>query len=111
MILRVKSAITTKQAAKFYGLSADENGMIPCPFHAHKAPLMKVDKRYYCFHCHRVGDVIDFTARLFHLTYDHAAVKLAHDFGLDPNTPASSLLTACPGKEPFTDADDDAYAA
>ena len=64
----VKAAVTTRQAAEYYGLKVSRNGMTCCPFHDDRHPSMKVDERYYCFGCHETGDVIDFTARLFGLT-------------------------------------------
>ena len=63
----VKSKITTRQAAEFYGLNVRSNGMLCCPFHGDRHPSMKVDVRYYCFGCHETGDVIDFVGKLFHL--------------------------------------------
>lgn len=90
----VKSQITTRQAAEFYGLSVRPNGMLCCPFHGDRHPSMKVDVRYYCFGCHETGDVIDFVGKLFHLRPLDAAKKLAADFGIDPTTPAS--VTAVP---------------
>lgn len=86
----VKSQITTRQAAEFYGLSVRSNGMLCCPFHGDRYPSMKVDVRYYCFGCHETGDVIDFVGKLFHLRPLDAAKKLAADFGIDPSTPASA---------------------
>ena len=43
---------------------------------------MKLDRRFHCFGCGADGDVIDFAARLYHLSPKEAAEKLAHDFGL-----------------------------
>ena len=86
----VKSQITTRQAAEFYGLNVRSNGMLCCPFHGDRYPSMKVDVRYYCFGCHETGDVIDFVGKLFHLRPLDAAKKLAADFGIDPTTPASA---------------------
>ena len=54
---------------------------------------MKINETYYyCFGCHSTGDVIDFTARLFDLSPVDAVRKLAADFGIDPNTPASAAV-------------------
>lgn len=86
----VKSQITTRQAAEFYGLNVRPNGMLCCPFHGDRHPSMKVDVRYYCFGCHETGDVIDFVGKLFHLRPLEAAKKLAADLGIDPTTPASA---------------------
>ena len=88
----VKSQITTRQAAEFYGLKVRPNGMLCCPFHGDRHPSMKVDVRYYCFGCHETGDVIDFVGRLFHLRPLDAAKKLAVDFGIDPTTPTAAAV-------------------
>ena len=90
----VKAAVTTKQAAEYYGLKISRNGMTCCPFHEDRNPSMKVDERYYCFGCHETGDVIDFTAKLFGLTPYVAAKKLAWDFHIDPNSPQPPVVAA-----------------
>ncbi len=88
----VKAAITTRQAATFYGLKVNANGMTCCPFHQEKHPSMKVDDRYYCFGCHQTGNVIDFASQLFGLTPYQAALKLVEDFGLHPNPSNAAAL-------------------
>lgn len=78
--------------------------MCRCPFHSDKTPSMKLNETYYyCFGCHLVGDVIDFTGRLFSLSPLEAAQKLASDFGIDPHTPASASLDVPrpPAKSPL----------
>ena len=65
---------------------------------------MKLNETYYyCFGCHLVGDVIDFTGRLFSLSPLDAAQKLASDFGIDPRAPASAALAVprSPAKSPL----------
>lgn len=84
----VKGNVTTRQAAERYGIKVSKNGMCCCPFHNDRHPSMKVDSRYYCFACNCTGDVIDFTAFLFHMEPAKAAMKLAEDF-----THILSLLT------------------
>ena len=86
----VKSQITTRQAAEYYGLSIQRNGMTLCPFHNDHDPSLKVDTRFYCFGCQAKGDVIDFVSKLFGLSPIQAVQKLAADFGLDPNTPQAA---------------------
>ena len=86
----VKANITTRQAAEYYGLNVQRNGMTLCPFHNDHAPSLKVDTRFYCFGCQVKGDVIDFVSKLFGLSLIQAAQKLAADFGLDPNTPQAA---------------------
>ena len=78
----VKQSVSTREAAKFYGIKVSRTGMACCPFHDDKNPSMKVDQRFHCFGCGADGDVIDFTAKLFNLSPKEAAEKLAQDFGL-----------------------------
>ena len=90
----VKTAVTVKAAASFYGLNANRNNMVRCPFHPDKTPSMKLDSdHFYCFGCHEHGDVIDLTAKLFDLNPLDAARKLADDFNirLDPD-PIGAVL-------------------
>lgn len=79
----VKEAVSTRQAAEYYGIKANRSGMCRCPFHDDRSPSMKVDSRFHCFGCGADGDVINFTARLFDLTNKEAAEKLAGDFGIE----------------------------
>ena len=104
----VKAAVTTKQAAEYYGLKVSRNGMTCCPFHEDRHPSLKVDERYYCFGCHETGDVIDFTAKLFGLTPYEAAKKLAWDFHIDPTTPQPPVAAAMK-KQAVQDRQDEAF--
>ena len=83
----IKQFVTTRQAAKAYGLEVDVHGMALCPFHADHHPSLKLDQRFYCFGCGASGDVIDFTAKLFGISLKDAAQKLAEDFGIIPRPP------------------------
>ena len=89
----VKTAVSARDAAEFYGFNVKKNGMMCCPFHDDRHPSMKVDKRFYCFGCEAKGDVIDFVARIFHLSPYEAAQKLADDFHLKPRPPESAANT------------------
>ena len=104
----VKAAVTTKQAAEYYGLKVSRNGMTCCPFHKDRHPSMKVDERYYCFGCHETGDVIDFTAKLFGLTPYEAAKKLAWDFHIESSTPQPPVAAAMK-KQAVQDRQDEAF--
>ena len=81
----VKSAVSVPDAAAFYGINTDRSGKIRCLFHPDHNPSMKLyDDHFYCFGCHKCGDVITFTAQLFDLSPQKAAEKLAADFGILP---------------------------
>ena len=97
---KVKTAVTTREAAEMYGMDVRNNGMTNCPFHEDHMPSMKLDQNFYCFGCHAHGDVIDFTARLFGITTHDAARKLAADFGVcEPPSPQPNI--AKNNAEPF----------
>ena len=91
----VKAAVTLRQAAETYGLTVSRNGMTCCAFHEDRHPSLKLNEDYFfCFGCHASGDVIDFTARLFGLSFYEAAQKLASDFGIPADAePVSVRLT------------------
>ena len=88
----VKSAVTPRMAAERYGLQVNRSGMTRCPFHNDRTPSMKLNEDYfYCFGCTSRGDAIDLTAKLFNLSAQDAAKKLASDFGITGSKP--SVLT------------------
>ena len=88
----VAAAVTTRQAAEFYGQRVSPNGMTLCLFHDDHTPSMKVDKRYYCFACHETGNVINYVAQLFNLSNYDATKKLAADFCVDTTIEAPITL-------------------
>ena len=79
----VKEAVSVKDAASFYGIKVNRNGMCICPFHNDRNPSMKVDRRYYCFGCQATGDVIDFVSNYFGIGLKEATIKIADDFFVD----------------------------
>ncbi len=63
-----------------------------CPFHDEKTPSFSVDPDkglYYCFGCHRGGDVFRFVMETERLSFPEAVAKLAQRFGvhLEPRSP------------------------
>ena len=56
-----------------------------CPFHSERTPSFHVSGRkqmFYCFGCHKGGDVITFIMEAEHLPYVDAVVFLANMVGL-----------------------------
>ena len=99
----VKSAVTVKQAAEYYGCKVNRGDMICCPFHDDRHPSMKLNERYfYCFGCGATGDVINFVARLFGLNSYEAAQKLSQDFGIDPDKPPAAIALPKPKRPLLT---------
>lgn len=87
---QIKSAVSTRDAAIFYGIKVSRNGMCCCPFHPDRHPSMKVDNRFHCFGCGADGDVINFVERMDGLAPIDAAKKLATDFCIPiTNTPTT----------------------
>ena len=86
LFTEIKSAVSAKEAAIFYGVKVGRGGMACCPFHSDKHPSMKLDNRFHCFGCGADGDVINFVERMFGLSPLDAARKLIADFHLNFDT-------------------------
>ena len=57
-----------------------------CPFHNEKTPSFCVtpDKNmFYCFGCHKGGDIFTFVMEMEKLTYPEAVVSLARKYGIE----------------------------
>jgi len=72
-----------KRGRKYEGL---------CPFHDEKTPSFSIDPEkglYYCFGCHRGGDVFKFVMETERLSFPEAVERLAGQFGitLPPRSP------------------------
>ena len=103
----IKEQVTTREAAEYYGIPVNRNGMAKCIFHDDRNPSMKLDRRYHCFGCQADGDVIDFVGKMFGLTPYEAARKLVSDFGIYvpgenhlPDQKASTAAFASASKNP-----------
>lgn len=62
-IQEIKSRLSIEVVLRHYGLQADKNGMLKCPFHEDDKPSLKVYKNtntFNCFGCGANGDVIEF---------------------------------------------------
>ena len=94
----IRSKVSAREAAEYYGLKVGRNGMACCPFHPDRHPSLKLDERFHCFGCGADGDVIDYVSRLTGLTLYESALKLCHDFGIMvPQTSSVSSRKARPG--------------
>lgn len=93
MFTQIKTAVTTLEAAKHYGVEVNGHRKALCPFHDDHHPSLFVDEdHYYCYACGEYGDVIDFTAKLFGLKLYEAAQKLAYDFGITQYKPPTKAM-------------------
>lgn len=82
----IRRQVSIVDAAQRYGLAVDHHGMALCPFHSEKTPSLKLypgDNSFFCFGCHRAGDVSDLTAQLIGTTsMADTARTLNADFAL-----------------------------
>ena len=92
----IKTAVSVPQAATYYGMKIQRNNMTRCCFHDDHPPSMKLnDTYYYCFAYLEHGDVIDLVAQLHRESHYVAVQRIAKDFGIGPNTPASAAAKPC----------------
>lgn len=64
-----------------------KNYWASCPFHLDKTPSFSVnelDQFYYCFSCHRSGDVITFLRETQNIDYNEAVEQLCKIVGIEP---------------------------
>ena len=81
----VKATVSMTDAISRYAELGRHKGRCPCPIHGGKNDnLSFTDTQYHCFVCGAGGDVIDFTMRLFNLSFGDAVKKLGEDFGVAP---------------------------
>ena len=82
MFETVKSAVTVKQAAEYYGCKVNRGDMICCPFHDDRHPSMKLNRDYfYCFGCGAMRDALSIFDQVVSfcgkdLTYDKVIENL-----------------------------------
>lgn len=82
---RIKDGVSAIDVCRHYGIEVDRSGFTRCPFHNEKTASMKVyggRRGYYCFGCHKGGDVINLVQGYFGLQFMDAARKLNTDFNL-----------------------------
>lgn len=83
----VKSMVTVKQVAEYYGLKMNKKEMACCPFHNDKHPSKKIDaSHFYCFGCGIHGDAIGYVAEMFSVSQYDAVCKIIQDFSLPIET-------------------------
>lgn len=97
----VKEAVSMPDVCETYGIQVDRGGFTNCPFHGEKTGSLKIypgRRGFYCFGCHKGGDVIDFVAQYFGLDFKSSIQKLNDDFHLglpvDGNSDRDALREA-----------------
>lgn len=80
--------INMKDILYKYGIKTTKD-MFHCPFHKDKNASAKAyENSFFCFSCHKTGDVIQFVQYLYNLLFKEAMQKINEDFhlGLENNT-------------------------
>ena len=89
-IAMVKDNINMTDLVTQFGLKV-ERGFTSCPFHqGDRTASMKLypgKRGYYCFGCHRGGNVIQFTMQFMHMDFEPATRYLADVFRLPLSDP------------------------
>lgn len=80
---QIKQAVPFRDAMTLYGVTVNRAGFARCPFHAEKTGSFKAYKdSAKCYGCGWQGDVLDFTGKLFNLSFRDSMKKLNNDFHL-----------------------------
>lgn len=78
--------ISMKDVLYKYRIKTNKD-MFHCPFHKDKNASAKAyENSFYCFSCHRTGDVIQFVQYLYNLNFKEAMQKINEDFNLGLNS-------------------------
>ena len=82
----IKQTLTMQEVVERYGFTPDRSGYIQCPFHAgDNHGSLKVysgTSGWHCFGCGAGGSVIDFTMKLYEISFRQAILRLDMDFNL-----------------------------
>ncbi len=89
---RIRDAVDCEKICGMVGIKV-KHGFAKCPFHKDHNDSLRIydgDQGFYCFGCHKGGDVITFVAELKGLERKEAAQMLSHMFA----TPSASAEAA-----------------
>ncbi len=81
----IRSTVTMRAVCAQYGIEVNRHNKALCPFHSDTKPSMHVydgKRGWFCYVCNQGGSVIDFTMKLFGLSFIDAARKMNNDFSL-----------------------------
>lgn len=92
----VLEKLTTKEVLEFYGVRFNAKGFAHCPFHHDKTPSFfyyKKNDTYYCFSCHKGGNLINFVADYFNYQLPKELPKVLKQLDQDFNLGVDKNLT------------------
>lgn len=81
----IRTNVSVRDVCSMYGIEVNRAGFTRCFIHGEKTASLKVydgDRGWYCFGCHRGGDVISFVMFYFGIDFIDAVRKINQDFGL-----------------------------
>lgn len=81
----IRERVSTRDVLESYGYEVNRQGFCRCPLHQERTPSLKVypnGKGWYCFGCHKGGDVIRLVMELEDLPFLAAVQALDARFGL-----------------------------
>ena len=81
----IKESVSCRQFAESIGLQINRAGFAVCPFHGDKDASLRIYKGgrgWYCFGCHKGGDVINFASLYYGLDFKGTLRRLNDDFNL-----------------------------
>lgn len=84
----VKSQISMRDIAGYYGMRVNRKGYALCPFHNDKHPSMQVfsgytsKDGYYCRSCGAGGTIFNFVMEYENLTFEESVRLVANAFGI-----------------------------
>ncbi len=87
-IERVKSQISMRDIANYYGMRVNRKGFALCPFHNDKHPSMQIFSGYtkkdgfYCRSCGTGGTIFSFVMQYENLEFKDSVRKIATIFGI-----------------------------
>lgn len=89
---KIKQSVSCRQFLETNGITINRHGFCVCPFHGDTDASLKLyGNNWYCFGCHRHGDVITLAMELYGVSFKDAIVRLNDEFsvGLDINSKTS----------------------
>lgn len=93
-ISTIKDCVTMPELASTLGFQVDRAGFMACPFHqGDRTASLKLyggKRGYYCFGCHKGGNIIQFVMEYLNMEFEPAVRYIADRFNI-PLTESDSL--------------------
>ncbi len=80
---RIKQSVSCRQLLDANGIRINRHGFCVCPFHGDTDASMKLyNNTFYCFGCHKGGDVISLARELYGIGFMDAIRRLNDEFSV-----------------------------